>query len=94
MKRILLFVAVVYVLFLTGGATLYAISTVPTAGDVDLTSLVLSQPTVDGAALDYLQVLMDVENGKSVKSFHEVAAYFGEQFEAGGEAPLRWWPEK
>jgi hypothetical protein len=95
MKKVFLFVAVVCVLFFTGGATLYAVSTVPEVGDVDLTNLVLPQPTVDEAALDYLQVLMEVENGISPDSFYEVASYFADQIEASSQAvPVRGWPEK
>lgn len=78
MKKILFFVMVVYVLFLTGGATLCAISMVPKVGDIDVMDLIVPRPAVGEAALDYLQVLTELESGKNLEDVYRVACYVAE----------------
>lgn len=97
MKKVLFFVVVVCVLFVTGGTMLYA-SNAPVAvkeGTVELTDLIIPQQPVEEAALDYLQALMDAEKTQDFEAVAQVASYFAEQFEVDSqETPLRWWPEK
>jgi len=96
MKRVLFFVVIVCVLFVTGGTMLYA-SNAPVAqkGIVDLADRILPQPVMADAARDYLQALMDAEKTQDFEAVSQVAGYFAEHLEVDSEnTPLRWWPQK